>query len=419
MAHKNELLVAMEHEKQATSLLLSAIPSILISVDEDGTITQWNEAAASVFGLEADATIGRSFWECPVTWDWKPIREGIARCRQAEHTVRVDDIPFTRQDDKNGFLGLTITALGSEEGERFPFLILGADITERKLLESQLSQAQKWESIGQLAAGIAHEINTPIQYVGDNTRFLQEAFADLCVLLAAYGDLLQAAQTGVSVRSLAAGVEAEAAAIDLPYLLEEIPKAIQQSLDGAARVSQIVQAMKEFSHPGSVDKVDIDINRAIESTVTVARNEWKYVADLVLDLDSQMPLIPCLPGDFNQVILNIVVNAAHAIGDVVHATDSGEKGTITVSTRHLDDWAEIRIQDTGAGIPEAIRTKIFNPFFTTKEVGKGTGQGLAIAYSIVEKHRGTLHFETKTGQGTTFIIRLPSGANAYEWEAAA
>jgi signal transduction histidine kinase len=166
--------------------------------------------------------------------------------------------------------------------------------------------------------------------------------------------------------------------------------------------------MKDFSHPGGEEKVSADLNKAIESTITVARNEWKYVADMVVDFDPNLPDVPCFIGDINQVILNIMVNAAHAIGDLVAAGNLA-KGTITVQTRRVDDAVEIRIKDTGGGIPEAIRSKIFDPFFTTKEVGRGTGQGLAIAHSVVvEKHGGTLTFETEIGRGSTFIIRLPT-----------
>ncbi|HKX30785.1 MAG TPA: ATP-binding protein, partial [Blastocatellia bacterium] len=193
---------------------------------------------------------------------------------------------------------------------------------------------------------------------------------------------------------------------DVEYLAEEIPKALQQSLEGVERVSKIVQSMKDFAHPGT-EKKPADINKAIESTVTVAMNEWKYVAELVTDLDPNMPLVPCLLSELNQVILNMIVNASHAIADVVGDGDHG-KGTIRVSTRHDRGWAEIRISDTGTGIPEKVRDRIFDPFFTTKEVGRGTGQGLAISHSvIVEKHLGTIGFETMEGRGTTFIIRLP------------
>jgi signal transduction histidine kinase len=171
--------------------------------------------------------------------------------------------------------------------------------------------------------------------------------------------------------------------------------------------------MKEFSHPGTKEKIPLDLNHAIDSTITVARNEWKYVADMETDFDPSLPLIPCQPGEFNQVILNLIVNAAHTIADVIRERGI-ERGKIRVQTRNCPDWAEIRIQDTGSGIPEEIRARIFDPFFTTKEVGKGTGQGLAIARSVVvDKHGGTIHFETEKGMGTTFIIRLPQNGQAF------
>ena len=303
------------------------------------------------------------------------------------------------------------------EGEIDGLLIVARDVTERKnaeldrtMMELQLRQAQKLESIGQLAAGIAHEINTPTQFIGDNTRFLSEAFRDLSELRRQFRDLLDAVRDGRADRELAGRIDETIRRIDLGYLESEIPSAIQQTLDGVERVAKIVRAMKEFSHPGTEEKTMVDINRAIESTVTVARNAWKYVADLELVLDPSLPAIPCLPGDFNQVILNLVVNSAHAIADVV-GENSGRKGKITVSTALVGDQAEIRIADTGGGIPDHIRDRIFDPFFTTKPVGKGTGQGLAIARSaIVDKHGGTLHFETCMGQGTTFIITLPASA---------
>jgi signal transduction histidine kinase len=164
--------------------------------------------------------------------------------------------------------------------------------------------------------------------------------------------------------------------------------------------------MKEFSHP-AVDKAPHDLNRAIASTITVASNEWKYVADVTTDFDADLPLVPVMPGAFNQVILNILVNAAHAIGAVV-AEAPATRGVIRVSTRKLANWVEIRIQDSGGGIPEGVRDRIFDPFFTTKEVGKGTGQGLAIAHDvIVKKHHGAINVESAVGVGTTFILRLP------------
>ena len=294
---------------------------------------------------------------------------------------------------------------------------LQAEMEGRNAMEVQLRHAQKMESIGQLAAGIAHEINTPTQYIGDNTRFVQDAFGDISRLLAEYDKLFSAAEAGTVTPEALGAVKAAATTADMTYLSVEIPKAIQQSLDGVDRVAKIVRSMKDFSHPGTNEKTSLDLNRAIESTLTVCRNEWKYVAELVTEFDDELPLVNCLPGEFNQVILNLIVNAAHAIADVVG--DSGTKGTITVSTKLDGEWIEVRIRDTGTGIPEHARDKVFDPFFTTKGVGKGTGQGLAIAHNvIVEKHGGTVHFETETGQGTTFVIRLPLRSASQERKAA-
>jgi signal transduction histidine kinase len=194
--------------------------------------------------------------------------------------------------------------------------------------------------------------------------------------------------------------------VDTAFLLAEIPKALQQTAEGIERVSTLVTAMKEFSHPGKKEKVAVDLNKAIETTITVARNEWKYVAEMKTEYDPTLPEVSCLPGEMNQVLLNLIVNAAHAIAEV---EKNGEhKGSITVRTRNHPDWVEIQIEDTGGGIPEGVRSRIFDPFFTTKEVGKGTGQGLAIAHSVVVgKHGGTIHFQTEVGKGTTFFIRLP------------
>ncbi len=299
---------------------------------------------------------------------------------------------------------------------------MSEDITESKLLRGQLLQAQKLESVGQLAAGIAHEINTPTQYIGDNVRFLKDAFQDLLSLLASYERLLAAAKgnalSGETIQEVAAAVEHT----DAGYLHEEIPKAIDQTLEGVNRVSTLVSAMKEFSHPGTKEKTPLDLNHAIESTITVARNEWKYVADLETEFDPSLPLISCQPGEFNQVILNLIINAAHAIADVAGkgGSETREKGKIRVQTQNCQEYVEIRIRDTGSGIPQNVRSRIFDPFFTTKEIGKGTGQGLAIARSVVvDKHNGNIEFETEEGKGTTFIIRLPHDGKALAAKAVA
>ncbi len=279
-------------------------------------------------------------------------------------------------------------------------------LREQEAAQGQLVQAQKLESIGQLAAGIAHEINTPTQFIGDNLRFLQDAFAELMLPLAAS----RGADCGG--QDAGSGGQGDSASPfpcpeDVEYLVEEIPKAIAQSLEGVERVANIVRAMKEFSHPGTDEMQPVDLNKALECTLTVCRNEWKYVADAAMDFDPHLPPVHCLPGECNQVFLNLIINAAHAIADKQGAGPT-QKGTITVSTRADGDWIEVRVSDTGTGIAEEHRSKVFDPFFTTKEVGRGTGQGLAIARSvIVGKHGGGLSFDTETGRGTTFIVRLP------------
>jgi PAS domain S-box-containing protein len=311
-----------------------------------------------------------------------------------------------RKDGSKIWLSLSVRTI-FQDGKVIRYEGMCEDITERNQLKEQLLQAQKLESVGHLAAGIAHEINTPTQYIGDNVRFMKDAFEDMKELLAHYERLLLLAKSGTLTHEAVQEIEEAVKRVDACYLLDEIPKAVDQTLDGIARVSTIVSAMKEFSHPGTKEKIPVDLNHAIASTITVARNEWKYVADLETVFDPALPPILCLPGELNQVILNLIVNAAHAIANVIPDGGSG-KGKIMVQTVSLPEWAEIRIQDTGSGIPEGIRTRIFDPFFTTKEIGKGTGQGLAIARSvIVDKHAGTIHFETETGKGTTFIIRLP------------
>ncbi len=284
---------------------------------------------------------------------------------------------------------------------------LSEDVTRQIALESQLRQAQKLESIGQLAAGIAHEINTPMQYISDNTTFLKRALGGLMEALQWSETLLLAVQEGTPDPDVVAQAQSALQKAKVAFLLKQVPRALDQSLEGLERVANLVSAMKEFSHPSQGQKQPLDLEHAIETTLTVARNEWKYIAEAVTDFDPALPPVPCLRDEFNQVILNLIVNAAHAISDV---TEGGQQGigVITLQTRLDGAWAEIRVSDTGTGIPADIKQKIFDPFFTTKEVGKGTGQGLAIAHSVVvDKHGGTLDIESEIGKGTTFIIRLP------------
>lgn len=313
--------------------------------------------------------------------------QGLYSYRIPENGVRVEH--------------LSITPIFDSAGSAHSYVLIRRDVSEQRRLEEDLARARKLESVGQLAAGIAHEINTPIQYVSDNVRFVAESFGGI-------GDLLTGLQKFVADDPGAVATELSSliTAADVDFCLEEIPKALAQSADGCNRVAAIVRAMKEFCHPGS-DKVAVDLNKAISSTITVASNEWKYVADIKTEFDPALPMVSCIVSEVNQVVLNLLVNAAHAIAEVVGDGANG-KGTIALSTRCDGDCVEIRVRDTGGGIKPEIRERIFDPFFTTKAIGKGTGQGLAIAHDvIVNKHGGQILLESEVGKGSTFVLRLP------------
>ncbi len=283
---------------------------------------------------------------------------------------------------------------------------LTREMEERKLLENQLVEAQKLESIGQLAAGIAHEINTPTQYVSDNTRFLEKQFSNMMRVLDRYAEQIDPDAPAKSWQERTEEIRTTLKEVKYDFLRQEIPAAIDQSLEGLDRISKIVRAMKDFSHPGSEEKEEADLNQAIDSTVTVCHNRWKYAADMDLELDPALPPVPCHLAEFNQVILNLVVNAADAIHE--HAEGAPGGGRIVIRTAAVDGAAEVHVSDNGGGIPDDIRENIFDPFFTTKDVGKGTGQGLAISRDIItKKHGGQLRCDTVPGEGTTFVIRLP------------
>ena len=313
-----------------------------------------------------------------------------------------------RNKKKNGELyweAGTISPIVDAGGSITHFLAVKEDITQRRALETELRQAQKLEGIGQLAAGIAHEINTPIQFVTDNLTFLQESWDSTFQLLQQYRSVVQKGPDGLSDHVLRNMAQAELLC-DLRFISREVPHAITQSLEGARRVAKIVRAVKEFSHPDLSGRVEADLNQGIESTIAIARSEWKYVADMVTDFDPALPPVPCCPGDVNQVVLNLIVNAAHAIKEKQNG--SAARGQIVVRTRRCGPFAEIAVSDTGAGIPDHIRSRIFEPFFTTKEVGAGAGQGLSLAHGvIVRKHQGKIWFETEMGTGTTFFVHLP------------
>ena len=384
-----------------TELFINAVPSVLIGTTLEGKINRWNLAARDVFGLESNEVEGRRLGECGIVWKGESIQDLVEQSLKTGLICRSEELAI-QKGSLDRLLALNIHPLRSHLGSVVGSLIVGADITEKKLRETQLRQAQKLEGIGQLAAGIAHEINTPTQFVSDNVTFVKQSWTSLSGLFEGLCKL----NSGASPE-LWAEIEAAVRRAELDYLVQEIPHAIDETLEGLSRITKIVRAIKEFSHPASSKMGLADINRAIRSTVTVTSNEWKYVADLDIDLDPDLPQVPCLIDKFNQVILNLLINAVHAIAD---ATGNGShgKGRITVKTRKIQDAVQVSVSDTGSGVPEAIRDRIFELFFSTKEVGRGTGQGLALAHTVVvTEHKGKIWFDSEVGKGTTFFIQLP------------
>ena len=380
--------------------LVSALPDTLFRVRSDGTILsvkQGIERPGSPFaGLREGMTLGDSISDARLRARLEAAFAEPGKLSQEAQTLAVSS-------GGSSPIHHEIRIVRSSEEE---LVCIVRDITEQRGLEDRLLQSQKLGAIGQLAAGVAHEINTPMQFIGDNLHFARTGIGDLLKLL----DMLRSTvETAVhqppSEARLIELAEAELE-LDFEYTREALPTAIERSLGGVERVTKIVRAMKAFAHPDGDRLTPTDLKALIESTVMVATNEWKYVADVDLELAQDLPSVPCIGGELNQVVLNLIVNASHAIADVVG--DSGNKGKISISAGCEGTHAVIRVQDSGTGIPEHARAKVFEPFFTTKEVGKGTGQGLALAYNcVVKRHKGSIDFETELGRGTTFVIRLP------------
>ncbi|GAA1796539.1 hypothetical protein GCM10009835_13320 [Planosporangium flavigriseum] len=390
------------------SVVMANMAEGLYTVDGQGLVTSVNRATERMLGWSEEELLGRPMHEIAHlqgTDTGRPAPASGCPLMRAENDgqpVHGDDQVFTRKDGLVFPISYSSAPLymGSKVGGR---VIVFRDITEmreRQRREIEARHDQKLESLGRLSAGIAHEINTPIQFVGDNTRFLAEAYQQMLNLLLVYRNCVHLPNGDMAWEErVERATEAEHEA-DIDYLTEEVPVAFTQSLEGIERVASLVRAMKSFSYKDSKDRSYADLNEALTTTLTVARNELKYVADVVLEL-GELPQVLCHGGDLNQVFLNLFVNAADAM------EGKEERGEIRISTRVEGPMAVISIADNGSGIPEHLQQTIFEPFFTTKDVGKGTGQGLALARTVVDKHGGTIEVHSAPGEGTEFVLRLP------------
>jgi PAS domain S-box-containing protein len=393
-SQRQDLATALAHERTLLRTMIDLIPAFIYAKDVGSRFIAMNAALARNMGTVAADAIGKTdfdFFAPDLAKKFYSDEQALLKSGTA-----IIDLEEPGFDAVTGMPRTVCTSkvpLRDENGEVIGIIGVGFDITERKLAEQRLAASEHLESIGRLAAGVAHEINTPIQYLNDSVYFIRDAMQDLL----AHNAKLAAA--------LPVPPEPDE---DIEDLKRELPPALDRVVDGLARIAEIVRSMKEFSHVDQREMARIDLNRAINSTLVIARSEYKYVAE-VKTAFQDLPLVTCHGGQVNQVVLNLVVNAAHAIADRNKARGTTEKGLITVTTRIENGFAVISIGDTGGGIPEAIRKRIFEPFFTTKEVGRGTGQGLSIAHNVIKAHGGKLDFVTELGKGTTFNVRLPLG----------
>jgi PAS domain S-box-containing protein len=378
-----------------------------ISRLDDGKLSFVNSRLADMFGMPASEMVG--FHARDLYADLEDRQVILEQCR-LEGKVTDYEVTLKRRSGEPfpALMSLSPTSYHNAPS----YFAWVYDISSLKQaqqlqseLEHELNQAQKLEAVGQLAGGIAHEINTPSQYLWDNLKFLAETHRDLGRLLERSLALIERIPPDSPLQGARTELMAQKQAIDLEYLLSEVPTAIEQSIKGISEISSLVQAMKEFAHPGDESgKVPVDINHLLENTLTITRSEWKHLATVESRLDPSLPYVSCNPGEINQVFLNLLVNAAHAIEGKAMAG----KGRISVSSQRQDDRVLIRIGDNGTGIPVTIQERIFEPFFTTREVGRGTGQGLSIArHIVVKKHGGELCFATEPGKGTVFSVTLP------------
>lgn len=405
--------VLEDHRRQLETTLDQTLLAILL-VRKDGTIHHANKLAIKTFRLKEDYFAGLNVTE--LFEEIIPEKKWVKGDLSKVESLREIAVETTgKRTDGTTFPVEYAVSRTKLKGQQVSVWV-ARNISDRKdaekrrqSLEAELRQAQKLESLGTLASGVAHEINTPIQYISDNVQFLKESFEDLIKFVKTSQDVVEALKKADRKAPEIQKFREQFKDLDLDFVLEEAPSALSQSLHGLQQVATIVKAIKEFSHPGSHKMSPVDINRAIRTTLAVSRNQWKYACDVSLLLEDNLPTIMGLAGDINQVLLNLIVNAVDAIVE----KDPQERGVITLQTQkihtdELGDAVEIRVTDTGTGIAPDVASRMFDPFFTTKAVGKGTGQGLAITYNIIcTKHGGSIDCQSPPGEGATFIMRLP------------
>ncbi|GGB58447.1 hypothetical protein GCM10011316_33150 [Roseibium aquae] len=402
----------IERERTMLQAVFDARPSGLIVTTANLEIIRMNPTARALSGQ--DARVGTRLYLTNIIAASPEIWTQICNCEcnGQETAERPIEARVRHLDGEEIPVRLSCANIGHDDLRLWILLDLRGEIesdAQRKLLEQNLAQAQKLEALGTLASGVAHEINTPIQYIGDNTRFLKDVLHGLSEMLATYDRALTTSESAAGLQALRDEIAVKKQDLDLEFLLEEAPLAFDHALHGLDQVASIVRAIREFSHPGESEFAPVDLNSIIETTLSVSRNAWKQHARIEQNLAADLPTIPGIPGDLHQMMLNLVSNATDAIAE----RNPAGGGVIGITTRLIGGEVEIAISDNGCGIDPEHHSRVFDPFFTTKPPGKGTGQGLAIVYRIVQStHNGRLTLESKPGAGTTFRLRFPVSETA-------
>ncbi len=409
--HWNEVTEKSESIHLQNQQILKSLSSLLLifCVDAEFKIVHINKLSEILLGISSNHFLGKKFIGSDIFWNSKDIDASIHQCISEKIQTRIPEIQYVRPDDSIGILNLTICPYCIDERKsNLGFILLGEDITEMKIMQSKLQDSLKLEAIGQLSAGIAHEINTPTQFIGDNLRFIEQGIEKLKLGIESFKALTSNLEQKLNCDTCLTEDHDLLENLNLDFHLNELPLSVQDAIEGTVQIAEIVKAMKEYSHPGNDKDVEqVDINKVIKNALTLSRNEWKHFVEIELNLEEGMPLVEGFARELAQAFLNLIVNSSHAISDKLKSGDE-EFGSISIQSSSNEFEITILFCDSGIGIPEELQRKIFEPFFTTKEVGKGTGQGLTQVFNaVVHQHNGSIDLFSTPSKGTQFVIKIP------------
>jgi nitrogen fixation/metabolism regulation signal transduction histidine kinase len=357
--------------------ILQAIPSALIGVNSNFRITHWNKAAEQTFNISADKVLKKPFLYCGIDWDWTKVSSWVTDFYRNTHTSEIQQMRYVKPTGEIGCLNIKICPFGCENTESPGFLFVAEDNTEYKIMETQLVEAQKMKSMGKIASGIASQIKTPLNKLNEKIRQIEN-----------------------NINSVPETLEKSKA-----YITKEQLSCLQTCQSDIREIADILKATEQFSHPNITDDKIIDINRSINNILTVSKSYWKDTVSIRTNLSPDLPMVPCCGDTFNEIILNLLVNSVDSVRQKLDAEPSA-KGIITLKTLLYSDWVQVHITDNGIGIPKEIQNKIFQPFFSTKQLGKGSGNGLTICRKLVQKEGGMISFESEFGKGATFTVHF-------------